>query len=74
MFTCVLGRHVASTDLLVPTGKHFEGADSVGKQLRGEKECPLSSVTCRVWRKAEVQWGKEREGGGALSRNVGVGA
>ena len=29
-----------------------EGADSVGGQLRGDKECPLSDVTnsARVWR------------------------
>ena len=30
-----------------------EGADRVGGQLRGDKECPFSGVTksCRVWRK-----------------------
>ena len=30
-----------------------EGADSVGGQLRGDKECPFSGVTSsgRVWRK-----------------------
>ena len=30
-----------------------EGADCVGEQLRGDKECPLSGVTKsgRVWRK-----------------------
>ena len=30
-----------------------EGADSIGGQLRGDKECPLSRVTKsgRVWRK-----------------------
>ena len=32
--TCVLGRWVAS-----------EGADRVGGQLRGDKECPFSGVT-----------------------------
>ena len=30
-----------------------EGADSVGGQLRGDKECPFSDVTSsgRIWRK-----------------------
>ena len=28
-----------------------EGADRVVGQLRGDKEYPLSGVTCRVWRK-----------------------
>ena len=30
-----------------------EGADRVGGQVRGDKECPFSGVTssCRVWRK-----------------------
>ena len=35
MFTCVLGRYVASTVLF------SEGADSVGGQLCGHKECPF---------------------------------
>ena len=38
MFTCVLGRYVASTALF------SEGADSVGGQLCGHKECPFSGV------------------------------
>ena len=48
MFTCVLGRCVASTVLL-----ESESADRVGGQLRGDKECPFSGVTSsgRVWRK-----------------------
>ena len=48
MFTCVLWRWVASTVILVS-----EGADRVGGQLRGNKECPFSGVTKsgRVWRK-----------------------
>ena len=52
MFTCVLGRYVASTVLLVP--KPFGSADRVGGQLRGDKGvCPFSGVTRsgRVWRK-----------------------
>ena len=51
MFTCVLGRCVASTVLLVPNLS--EGADSIGRQLRGDNECPFSGVTNygRVWRK-----------------------
>ena len=51
MFTCVLGRLVASIVLSVP--KPSEGADRVGGQLRGDKECPFSDVTKsgRVWRK-----------------------
>ena len=37
--------------MLVP--KPFGGADRVGGQLRGDKECPFSGVTNggRVWRK-----------------------
>ena len=49
MFTCVLGRYIASTVLLLS-----DGADRVGGQLRGEKdEYPFSGVTSsgRVWRK-----------------------
>ena len=48
MFTCVLGREVASTVLSVS-----EAADRVGGKLRGDKECPFSDVTKsgRVWRK-----------------------
>ena len=47
----MLGCYVASTDLLVP--KLSEGADSVGGQLRGDKECLFGGVTScgRVWRK-----------------------
>ena len=47
MFTCVLGRWVASTVILVP--KPFGGR----RQLRGDKVCPFSGVTKsgRVWRK-----------------------
>ena len=50
MFTCVLGRLVAST---VFHPNLSEGADRVGGQLRGDKECPFSGVTTsgRVWRK-----------------------
>ena len=41
----------ASTVTLLP--EHFEGADRVAGQLRGDKECPFSGVTKsgRVWRK-----------------------
>ena len=51
IFTCVLGRLVASTVLSVPNLS--EGADRVAGQLRGDKECPFSGVTKygRVWRK-----------------------
>ena len=44
-------RYDASTFVLVPNLS--EGADSVGGQLRGDKECPFSGVTSsgRVWRK-----------------------
>ena len=52
MFTCALGRYVASTVLSVP--EPFGGrADHVGGQLRGDNEFPFSSVTKsgRVWRK-----------------------
>ena len=61
MFTCVLGRLAASTVLSVPEKypqsyqyrNLSEGADCVGGQLRGDKECPFSGVTKsgRVWRK-----------------------
>ena len=42
---------VAYTVMLVP--KPFGGADRVGGQLRGDKECHFSGVTScgRVWRK-----------------------
>ena len=44
MFTkCVLGRLVASTVLSVQN--LLKGADRVGGQLRGDKECPFSGVT-----------------------------
>ena len=55
--TCVLGRYVASTVLLNPNLS--EGADRVGGQLRGDKECPFSGVnkSGRVWRKVpESDW------------------
>ena len=50
MFTCVLGRYVAFTAWYPNLS---EGADSVGGQLRGDKECRFSGVTNsgRVWRK-----------------------
>ena len=52
MFTCVLGRF----RLLSQSYQYrnlSEGADRVGGQLRGDKECPFSGVTKsgRVWRK-----------------------
>ena len=52
MFTCVLGRSVASTVLLVPR-PFQELTASVNSQLREEKRCPFSGVTYsgRVWRK-----------------------
>ena len=48
MLTCVLGRYFASTVAL-----ESEGADSVGGQQGGDKECPFSGVTSpgRAWRK-----------------------
>ena len=44
MFTCVLLQSYPSLS---------EGADRVGGQLRGDKECPFSEVakSGRVWRK-----------------------
>ena len=52
MFTCVLGRYVTSTVLLVP--KLSEGAHNVGGQLRRNKEYPFSvkvpeSQSWSVW-------------------------
>ena len=38
MFTCILPQSYQYSNL-------WEGADSVGEQLRGDKECPLSNVT-----------------------------
>ena len=45
MFTCLPQSHQYSN--------LWEGADRVGGQLRGDKECPFSDVTKsgRVWRK-----------------------
>ena len=44
-----------------------EGADLVGGQLRGDKECPFSDVTksCRVWRKVP------ENGARSVGRNIG---
>ena len=53
MFTCVLGRYVASTVLLLYPDLS-EVANSVGGQLRGDKvECPFNGMTSsgRVCRK-----------------------
>ena len=49
MFTCMLGRYVCFQSL----PDLSEGADSVGGQLRGDKECTFRGVTNsgRVWRK-----------------------
>ena len=65
MFTCVLGHYVASTVLSVGYPNLSEGADRVGGQLRGDKECPFSDITSsgRVWRKVPE--------GGAWSVNGG---
>ena len=51
MFTWVLADQAPSTVILVPNLS--EGADRVGGQPRGQKECPFSGVTKsgRVWRK-----------------------
>ena len=54
MFMCVLGHLVASTVLNSYQYRNLlEGADRVGGQMRGDKECPFSGVTKsgRVWRK-----------------------
>ena len=61
MFTCVLGRYVASTVLLAP--KPFGG------QLHEDKECPFSGITSsgRVWRKCrEAMFGVWRRGSDGL--------
>ena len=66
MFTCVLGRYVASTVLLVPKPNMSGGANSVGGQLRGDRECPFSGITnsSRVWRKVDELNEEEGKGGG----------
>ena len=43
MFTCVLGRYASTVLLLNPNLS--EGADSVGGQLLGDKECLFRGVT-----------------------------
>ena len=53
MFMCVLGRYIASTVFLEPKPFGGGGANSIGGQQRGVKECrPFSDVTScgRVWR------------------------
>ena len=49
MFTCVLGCSGASTvffkNIFYQYANLSEGADCVGEQLRGDKECPFSGVT-----------------------------
>ena len=52
MFMGVLGQYAISTVLLVPKGL-LEGADCIGGQLHGDKECLFSGITNsgRVWRK-----------------------
>ena len=64
MFTCELGRYVASTVLLTGTPNLSEGADCVGGQLRGDKECLFSGVTSsgRVWRKVPESEARSVEG------------
>ena len=54
--TCVLGRYVASTVVL-----GSEGADSVGGQLRGYKERPVSGVNHRV--PGEIKRSRDLRGG-----------
>jgi len=58
MFTCMLGRCVASTVLLVP--KLSEGADSIGGQLRGDNE----------WR--NQSWQSLEEGAGKRCSECGT--
>ena len=52
MFMWVLGHYAVSTVLLVSKGL-LEGADCIGGQLHGDKECLFSGITNsgRVWRK-----------------------
>ena len=65
MFTSVLGRYAASTVLYFS-----EGVDSIGRQLRGDKECPFSGLTnCgRVWRKVS-----ESDAWSVLREDTGIG-
>ena len=46
MLKCMLGRYVASTVYLVPNLS--EGADDVGRQLRGGKECPFPAPSFKL--------------------------
>ena len=60
MFTCVLGRYVASTVfLLVP--RLSEGADSVDGQLRGDKEYVPLQWRNQFWQSLEEGTGKCRK-------------
>ena len=52
MFTWVLGRYVTSTVLACQYPNFSEGADCVGGQLRGDKECPFSGVN-QIWQSLE---------------------
>ena len=53
MFTCVHGAVLLPQCYWYPNLS--EGADRVGRQLRGDKECSFSGVTNsgRVWRKVK---------------------
>ena len=73
MFTCVLGARLFPQSYQYPNLS--EGADRVGGQLRGDKECPFSGVTkCgRVWRKVpESDAGSVGSGHRHAQRRPGV--
>ena len=67
---CFLG-YVASTVLLVPNLS--EGADSVCRQLRGDKEYPFSGATSsgKVWRKVPESDARSVEGAGKQCSECG---
>ena len=63
MFTGMLGRYVASTVLLAPDIS--EDADSVGGQLRGDKECRPFIGRNQFWQSLEEGAGKPSSEGGS---------
>ena len=71
VFTCVLGARLLLQSYEYPNLS--EGADRVGGQLRGDRECPFSGATKsgRVWRKMpECAWNSEEDDETVKRRDV----
>ena len=73
---CVSCLRACLAAMLLPQSYQYpnlsEGADRVGGQLRGDKECPFSGVTKsgRVWRKVPESEARSVRSSGAVSLHV----